>query len=261
MLEQYLLDLGKLTAPRFRKLYGQASYWIGFRKNRSDNALRDQEETSLLKLLSSASPALSTELLEVVAPHSWDPDIDESAAKRQELRDKCVAIAAPKAAREAITFMTRDGGIQSLTERGRFPAVKHCLFRPDSPIWKTGLRDELLELVRRGREDFVIFANVRAYFRLLTEGLEHGMDLIGREDIARVLSDEPFVRCLWETVISRGIQYRMQIAFLRARQSLIQNGIPEAALPLTDELQLRLKEEESRSTQQPPAGPVPQPSV
>src|SRR5437899_3731276 len=116
MLEQYLLDLGKLTAPRFRKLYGQASYWIGFRKNRSDNALRDQEETSLLKLLSSASPALSTELLEVVAPHSWDPDIDESAAKRQELRDKCVAIAAPKAAREALTFMTRDGGIQSLTE-------------------------------------------------------------------------------------------------------------------------------------------------
>ncbi len=261
MSEQYLLDLDKLTAPRFRKLYGQASYWIGFRKNQNDNVLRDQEETSLLKLLSSASPTLSIELLEVVNPQTWSPDIDGAGTKRQELRDKCVAIAAPKAAREAITFLTREGGVQSLTERGRFAAVKHCFFRPDSPIWKPGLRDELFELVRRGREDFVIYTNVRDYFSLLTSGLENGLDSIGRDDIAGVLSDEAFVRCLWETVTSRGVQYRMQINFLRARQSLIQNGIPEAALPLTDELQLRLKEEESRSTQQPPSGSVPQPSV
>jgi hypothetical protein len=67
-----------------------------------------------------------------------------------------------------------------------------------------------------------------------------------------VLADEAFVRGLWETVTSRGIQYRMQITFLRARQSLIQNGIPEAALALTEELKSRLKEEESRSAQQPP---------
>jgi len=252
MIEQYLLDLGKLTASRFRKLYGQASYWIGFRKNQNDKALRDQEETLLLKLLSSAPPTLSTELLEVVSPQTWHADLDEGGARRQELREKCATIVAPKAAREAITFMTRDGGNQSLTERGRFSAVKSCLFLPDSLIWKTPLRDELLESVRRGREDFVIYANVRAYFDLLIDGLEHGMDSIGRKEIAAVLANEAFVRCLWETVISRGIQYRMQINFLRARQSLINNGIPEAALALTEELQSRLKEEESRYAQQPP---------
>jgi len=252
MIEQYLIDLGKLTASRFRKVYGQASYWIGFRKNQNDKALRDQEEALLLKLLSSASSAMSIELLEVVSPQTWHPDIDEGGAYRQELREKCATIVAPKAAREAIAFMTRDGGIQSLTERGRFSALKSCLFRPDSLVWKTPLRKELLESVRRGREDFVIYTNVRAYFNLLIEGLEHGMDSIGRKEIAEVLADEAFVHCLWETVISRGIQYRMQINFLHARQSLIQNGIPEVALPVTDELQLRLKEEESRSTQQPP---------
>jgi hypothetical protein len=248
MAEQYLLDLGKLTASRFRKLYGQASYWIGFRKNPSDKTLRDQEQMSLLKLLSSASQALSTELFEAISPQTWHPDIDEVVAEKQALRGKCVAIVAPRAAREAITFITRDGGIQSLTERGRFPAVKHCLFGSDSPVWKTGLRDELLEFVRRGCKDFVIYVNVRDYFNLLVQGLEHGMDSISRQDIATVLSDEVFVRALWETVTSRGIQYRMQITFIRARQSLIQNGIPEASLPLTDELQLRLREEQSRTT-------------
>src|SRR5207253_8715015 len=44
MIEQYLLDLGKLGASRFRKLYDQASCWIGFRKNPSDETLRESEE-------------------------------------------------------------------------------------------------------------------------------------------------------------------------------------------------------------------------
>jgi hypothetical protein len=250
MVEQYLLDLGKLTASRFSKLYGQISYWIGFRKNQHDKALRGQEEKFLLKLLSSAPPALSLELLEVVNPRTWHPDIDEAAIMRQELRDNCAAIAAPKAAREAITFMTRDGGIQSLTERGRFSAVKTCLLRSDSPIWKTPLRDELLELVRTGREDFVVFTNVRTYFMLLIEGIERGIDSIEREEIAGVLADEVFVRCLWETVTSRGIQYRMQITFLRARQSFIRNGVPEALMPLTDDLRSRLREEELKAKSQ-----------
>jgi hypothetical protein len=55
--------------------------------------------------------------------------------------------------------------------------------------------------------------------------------------------------------MSRGIQYRMQIVFIRARQSLVQNGIPEAILPLTDELAVRLKEEESRPNLQTAADP------
>ena len=44
MSEQFLGDLGKLDAERVGKLYGQATYWIGFRKNVGDLALRSQEE-------------------------------------------------------------------------------------------------------------------------------------------------------------------------------------------------------------------------
>ena len=38
----------------------------------------------------------------------------------------------------------------------------------------------------------------------------------------------------------------MQMSLLQGRETLIHNGVPEALLPLTDELKLRLKEEESR---------------
>jgi hypothetical protein len=50
-----------------------------------------------------------------------------------------------------------------------------------------------------------------------------------------------------QTVTSRGIQYRMQIAFLRARQSFIRNGVHEALMPLTDDLRSRLREEELKA--------------
>ncbi len=157
LVEQDLLGLNELSASRFGKVYGQSASWIGFRRNQSDKELRNREEILLLKLLSSASQALSTELLEVIIPHQWSPDIDDMFALREALRGRCEAIVAPKAAKEAIKFLTRDGGIQSLTERGRFFAVKYCLFSPESPVWKTSLRDKLLELIGSGRENLTIY--------------------------------------------------------------------------------------------------------
>ncbi len=98
MAEQYLIDLSKLGASDFKTLYGQASYWIGFRRNPSDSALRGQEEALLLKLLASASPVLSTELFESIYPDNSFPGLDETTAPRAALRDKCLAVAFPKAA-------------------------------------------------------------------------------------------------------------------------------------------------------------------
>jgi hypothetical protein len=124
--------------------------------------------------------------------------------------------------------------------------VKYCLFNPESPIWKTTLRDDVLELIRQGRENLIIYANVRELFSFLVQGLEHGIDSVSKKEFTAVLSNEGLVRCLWECVTSRGIQYRMQMSFIQGRQSLIQNGVPETLLPMTEELQRRLKEEESR---------------
>jgi len=249
MMEQLLLDLGKLTAPRFRKEYDQFAQWIGFRKNSADQQQREGEEALLLKLLSSASDELSVAILEVVLPDSWDFDMGEGTVDmRKALREKCEAIVAPKAAKEALGFMMRDGAIRSLTEQGRFPAVKYCLLNRRSPIWKTKLRDELLGLIRKGRDNEVIFTNARDLLDLLVSGLDRGVDSIGTREISELLSDEEFVRILWETVTSRGIQYRMRISFIRARQSLINNGALEASLPLTEELKARLDEEGRKNT-------------
>lgn len=261
MMEQLLLDLGKLTAPRFRKEYGQFAHWIGFRKNPADQLQREREEGLLLRLLSSASDELSAEILEVVLPDSWDFDMgDGTLDMRKALREKCEAIVAPKAAKEALGFMVRDGAIRSLTEQGRFPAVKYCLFNPLSPIWKTKLRDELLGLIGKGRDNQVILTNVRDLLDLIISGLDRGIDSIGTREISALLSDEEFVRILWETVTSRGIQYRMQITFIRARQSLINNGAPETSLPLTEELKARLDEEARKNTASPDPGD-PKPGV
>ena len=245
MLEQYL-EIGVLDAPRFRKLYGQVSQWIGFRKNPTDRALRGQEEALLLKMVGSASSDLSAELLEIVRPDSPHPDLAEASAERDALRAKCLDVIGPKAAREAIAFMGRENGIRTITEPTRFLGIKYCLLNPESPLWKTDIRHEFVILISRGKEELTIYINARDYFFILAEGLERGIDWVSRVDIASLLSDHAFVKCLWQTVTSRGIQYRMQIKFIRCREWFIHNGVPEEVMPLTEELQLRLKEEKQR---------------
>ena len=245
LIRQYLRDLSKLDASRFKTLYGQSVYWIGFRKNSTDKALREQEERLLLELLFLASDRLSTELFEVVVPQDWHPGFGEGDAEKRALNRKCLEMIAPKAAREAVAFITREGGIRSLSERGRFPAVKYCLLNSESPIWKTSLRDDFLGLIRQGRENLIICANVRDLFSFLVKELEHGIDSVSKKEFTAVLSNDDLVRYLWECITSRGIQYRMQMSFIHGRQILIQNGVSEALLPMTEELQRRLKEEES----------------
>jgi hypothetical protein len=255
LAEQYLLGPDRLTASRFRKLLGQASYWIGFRRNQSDNLLRQKEEASLAKLLSSVSGPLSMDLFEVLVPQSSYMDIDEGAGARKTLYQRLLRLVTTNAASEAITFLTRDGAVQSLTEVNRFPGVKRCLFEADSAVWKTDLRDNLLRLIRRGQDDFVIYRSVRDLFQLLAQGLERGIEFVSREDVATILADKEFVGCMWETVVSRGIQYRMLSAYMRSRDSLIQNGIPESVMPLTPEMQSRLKEEARLQNPQTNSGP------
>jgi hypothetical protein len=244
LIRQDLLSLDKLNALRFKQIYGQAIYWIGFRKNPTDKALRDQDEQLLLELLSSASDALSTELFEVVVPQHWHPGFGEGDTEKRDLNRKCLEIVASKAAREAITFVTREGGIRSLSEHGRFPAVKYCLFNSESPIWKTALREDVLGLIREGRENLTIYSNVRDLFSFLVQGLDHGVDSISKKEFTALLPSEGFVRSIWECLTSRGIQYRMQMSIIQGRQTLIQNGVPEGLLPMTEELQRRMREAE-----------------
>jgi len=62
-------------------------------------------------------------------------------------------------------------------------------------------------------------------------------------DVVALLSEREFINALWDTVTSRAIQYRMQMSYIEARQLLVQNGVPEDILPLTDELKLRAEDD------------------
>jgi hypothetical protein len=132
--------------------------------------------------------------------------------------------------------------MQSLTEKDRFMGVKYCLLYADSAVCKPPLRTEFLELIQKGRNDFLIYANVRDYLVLIAQALDHKLDSIDRSSVQHLLSDNEVIRFVWETATSGNIQYRMQISFIRVRQILIDNGASEEALPLTDELRSRLEE-------------------
>jgi KAP family P-loop domain len=247
MIKQFLFDLGKLNPPRFKKLYGQVGYWIGFRKNTNDLKLREREEASLVKLALSVDDATALELLEIVDASNWDVDFGDGVIElRKAFGGRLTEIIAPAAAREAVNFIIREDGVRNLSEAGRFSAAKACLFRSSSPIWTSEVRPKLLVVIQGWKEDSAINANVRDLFDLLIRGLENGVDSVNRSDIATFLRDHDLVKSLWEAVTSKTIQYRLQITYIRGRQQLIQNGIPEELLPLSEELRLRLLDDESK---------------
>jgi hypothetical protein len=219
-------------------------YWIGFRKNSTDAALRDEEVAALLRLLASCEGRQPTQMLEALIPEN-DVDFgDGTAPVKKSLREKCMAVVLSKAAAEALELLTRQGGIRSLMERGRLIGAKFCLLHHDSPVWKEPRRGKFISLVHLGKDNPYAYDNVREYFDILIQGLDVGFDWLRREEISSIVSDEKIVELLWHTVTSRPIQYRMRMSFIEARQRLVQYGVPEASLPLTEELQSRLDEHE-----------------
>jgi KAP family P-loop domain len=244
------LNHGRLGASEFKRLYEQAFSWIGFTRNPSDKGLRIEEENLLLSLLSSASPALTVDLFEIIYPDEIVPVLAELRAAKSTLRKKSLDIIAPELALKAIEYFKQDGGIHSLSESGRLYAIKYCLFHSESPVWKPDALNELLTLIRNGKENSVVFLNVLDYFNTIALALAEGIDSIRRENVASILKNDDLVRCIWETVISRGIQYRMQIAYLRSRKTFIANGASEALMPLTEDLKLRLLEMEKQAQEE-----------
>jgi hypothetical protein len=106
-----------------------------------------------------------------------------------------------------------------------------------------------MSLLDRGCDDFKTYVNVRDFFFLLVQGLETGVDSIRQESIVKILFDHEFVGRMWKTVISRAVQWRMQINFIQGRALLIENGVSDDLMPLTDELQSRIRDENLKNKQ------------
>ena len=82
LVKQDLIGITKLDKARFEKVFGQASYWIDFRKNPTDMTLRKAEEAFLLELVSSASEVLCPDFFGVVGPQHWTDDLLDASKER-----------------------------------------------------------------------------------------------------------------------------------------------------------------------------------
>lgn len=71
-------------------------------------------------------------------------------------------------------------------------AFKYCLFHRDSPVWTTELGGVLLDWIRRGTTDAVIFQNAHLLLDILIRGRGYGIDSISGENVAVVLSNREF---------------------------------------------------------------------
>jgi hypothetical protein len=66
---------------------------------------------------------------------------------------------------------------------------------------------------------------------------------ISRASAVKIAADADFVKALWQTVVSKPIQFRMLVKFVNTRKALISLGVDESNLPLTHELEERIRSE------------------
>jgi len=236
----------RTVAGRDREIAGFTT-WDDYSLHKSGREVREQEKSFLLNLVSKAPPSHSQALLEVL--HPWDfsnPDFDTPATSdaKRALESELTAAIAPRVAEQGIELMQQPDGIRRLCEKGKFVALKYCLLHPDSPLWKSSLWQKLVQEIRKGQNDVIAFRNSRDLMELIVEGLQHKLDIPISSGHTTIASNQDFIGELWKTVITRQIQFRLQIRFIRWRQILVRAGVPEAVLPLTEELRARLAMEQ-----------------
>jgi hypothetical protein len=162
---------------------------------------------------------------------------------KKAMQKELAAALAPRVAEQGLGLMQQNDGIRALREMEKFLALKYGLLHPDSPLWRTSLWQKLVQEIRKGQKDLVAFRNSRDLMELIVEGLERKLDLPIYAGGITIVANHEFIGELWKTVISRQIQFRLQIRFIQWRQVLIQAGVPESVLPLTEELKARLEVE------------------
>ena len=120
--------------------------------------------------------------------------------------------------------MQQTDGIRRLSEKEKFLALKYCLLHPNSPMWGTSLWQKLVPGMRKGQKDLIAFRNSRDLTELIVEGLQRKLDLpIYRSQTTPIRYNNygNTFNGLWKTVISRQIQFRLQIRFIEWREFLL----------------------------------------
>lgn len=239
MAVQYLTLRGMLTPERFEMLYGQAQYWIGFKMNEDDKVIREEEKTALESIVQQAPIEVVPGLLNVLAP--WDPwafapDVDNTKALKEQLRDDLVKLVRPKM-EQAVVEALKKSKFSALALKKDMPSYAYVLLNPISLPWPEPIRQAMLAMAREAKTDLFRHEQVNDLLHLFLEIINDRTPSFSIDAIKTILKDHEFTSALWAGATSRAIQFRMLNLFLGYRSALIKVGVPEADLPLTPELQ------------------------
>lgn len=261
LLRQVLLGEIALTArildspSSFAKIFDQSLKWLHFDRNPSEPAVRAEEHQFLIEIVNRHLDAGANAYLDVLRPWSMEVAFDAgaidvgSAAKRRGLRGDLIAIVEPAVAENVLNSLRKPNGISRLSEKGRGLAEKYVLLNPSSRLWADPVKQKLYGILKEVGDTSVGRENCLALFELLLSGLKSNLESVNSEDVKKLIKDETFVRAIWAGAVSRRIQYRHQMEFLKGRDLLVTSGAAESGMPLPDWLAERLREQTDRPHQ------------
>jgi hypothetical protein len=239
LIEQFL-SLPKIFTPkRFRNLYEKSLYWIAFRVNPADAALRNAEQALLYSLLDRAPDDQAPAILEALKPgDAWafTPEDVETARLKKELRNACVARLLPKVERAFAKYIGRPESLRLLSTPEGSSSFRYMLFSPDRLPWGTVIRSALLETMQNAKSDPNAYEKANEFLQLLVDVAGNRSNYIHRKSAETIAGDREFIAALWHGVTSKHIQFRMLKSYLSKREALLQLGAHKDDLPLSPEL-------------------------
>jgi hypothetical protein len=236
MMEQFLRLPGCLTPQRFRGLHDKILHYIEFRRNPGDQNLRILEREMLLSLLGDVADADAPDFLSVLKP--WDYrrlSADPEKPHGTKLQDDCVVLLEPKVERAFIASLQLPESIRRLANFEQFRSFIWIFLSDERLPWDRLTKNAVFSLIERGNRDRVSFQKLIDLLRLLRQaGAANSM--MSKAGARVVVSDRQFTAAIWQVVISKTIQYRMQDMVMGYRAVLIDLGANETDLPLSPEL-------------------------
>jgi hypothetical protein len=240
---QFLGLPGMLNAERFKQFYGKSTYWIAFTKNDADRILREKEKTCVLALAQNASDSLAESLITALEP--WDPwkfmaENAIASEARKKLLEEVISVLLPKAQAGFLSSLHSPEAVRRLQLPKEAICYTHLLFDQAYASLRPSLRDGLLAWFQDMEHNPNAIEQANDFLQLLVDALRNNSVTVAREGALTWISDAAFIASLWKVATEKRIQFRMLHLFLSNRKTLIDDGVDESLLPLTEELAVAL---------------------
>jgi len=238
MTGQFLSLPETITAERFGKLYEKSVYWIAFRPNPADAALRAAEQELIYTVLKNPS-GQAPGMLEALKPWGdWalPSDDAESARMKKQIRDKCVTLLLPSVEEDFADYLARPESIRLLCSPAGRESFRYVLFNPSRIPWAKTIRKALLKAFRNAKNDLNDYEKANDLLQALVDAYQGRSPCVTSHAAELIVADQEMTAALWRGAVSRSIQTRMLKVYLNKRKILMRLGAREEDLPLTNAL-------------------------